>query len=394
MICRLAHPQDEMVVRQDQNNSQPVLSVALCRNQISGGPVRFYRKIVMTMAICASASVLGPACLAQDGGAGSAPSTEGQEAGFRSYLAAVRQRALLEGVTQATLDRVLPSITYNDRVVRLDRQQPEGASSAPVPNFAPYKARHVDASRINRGRAKYAELRPLLQRIEDETGVPEEMMIAIYGHETNYGSVMGNFNAPEALASLAYEGRRRALFEGELIAALKMIDKGVPQYAITGSWAGALGKPQFLPSVYLRLARDGDGDGYADIWRSEVDAMTSIANYFVNAGWRRGEDWGFAVDVPASFNRGVMRSRMSSPRCPRVFARHSQWRTIAEWRELGISPQQGFWPNDNMMATLIEPDGVGNTAYLLGGNYRVILDYNCSNFYALSVGLLADELRN
>jgi lytic murein transglycosylase len=263
-----------------------------------------------------------------------------------------------------------------------------------VPNFAPYKARHVDASRISRGRAKYAELRPLLKRIEDETGVPEEIMIAIYGHETNYGSFMGNFNAPQALASLAYEGRRRALFEGEFIAALKMIDKGVPQYAITGSWAGALGKPQFLPSVYLRLARDGDGDGYADIWRSEVDAMTSIANYFVNAGWRRGEDWGFAVNVPPSFDRSGMRSRMTSPRCPRVFARHSQWRTIAEWRQLGIAPQRGFWPNDNMMATLIEPDGAGNTAYLLGGNYRVILDYNCSNFYALSVGLLADEVRN
>jgi lytic murein transglycosylase len=317
-----------------------------------------------------------------------------QQAGFRSYLEIVRQCALREGVTPVTLDRVLPSLTYNDRVVRLDRQQPEGASSAPVPNFAPYKARHVDASRISRGRAKYAELRPLLKRIEDETGVPEEIMIAIYGHETNYGSFMGNFNAPQALASLAYEGRRRALFEGEFIAALKMIDKGVPQYAITGSWAGALGKPQFLPSVYLRLARDGDGDGYADIWRSEVDAMTSIANYFVNAGWRRGEDWGFAVNVPPSFDRSGMRSRMTSPRCPRVFARHSQWRTIAEWRQLGIAPQRGFWPNDNMMATLIEPDGAGNTAYLLGGNYRVILDYNCSNFYALSVGLLADEVRN
>jgi lytic murein transglycosylase len=356
--------------------------------------VGFYRKIVMTMLICASASVLGSKCLAQDVSTDPAQGTETQDVGFRSYLGAVRQRALQEGVTQATLDRVLPSIRYNDRVVRLDRQQPEGVSSAPVPNFAPYKARHVDASRISRGRAKYAELRPLLKRIEDETGVPEEIMIAIYGHETNYGSFMGNFNAPEALASLAYEGRRRALFEGELIAALKMIDKGVPQYAITGSWAGALGKPQFLPSVYLRLARDGDGDGYADIWRSEVDAMTSIANYFVNAGWRRGEDWGFAVNVPASFNRGIMRSRMTSPRCPLVFARHSQWRTIAEWRQLGILPQRGFWPNDNMMATLIEPDGVGNTAYLLGGNYRVILDYNCSNFYALSVGLLADELRN
>ena len=142
------------------------------------------------------------------------------------------------------------------------------------------------------------------------------------------------------------------------------------------------------------VARDGDGDGYADIWRSEVDAMTSIANYFVNAGWRRGEEWGFAVNVPAALNRGKLGSRMSPPRCPRVFGRHSQWRTIAEWRQLGISPQSGSWPKDGMMATLLEPDGVGKTGYLLGGNYRVILDYNCSNFYALSVGLLADQLRN
>jgi lytic murein transglycosylase len=348
----------------------------------------------MTMAICATASVIGTACMAQDAAVVSEETNNTQQAGFRAYLETVRQRALREGVTPATLDRVLPSINYDDRVVRLDRQQPEGASSAPVPNFAPYKARHVDASRISRGRAKYVELRPLLKRIEDETGVPEEIMIAIYGNETNYGAFMGNFNAPEALASLAYEGRRRALFEGELIAALKMVDKGVPQYAITGSWAGALGKPQFLPSVYLRLARDGDGDGYADIWRSEVDAMTSIANYFVNAGWRRGEEWGFAVNVPPSFDRSGMRTRLTSPRCPRVFARHSQWRTIAEWRQLGIAPQQGVWPQDNMIATLIEPDGAGNTAYLLGGNYRVILDYNCSNFYALSVGLLADAVRN
>jgi lytic murein transglycosylase len=316
------------------------------------------------------------------------------ETGFRAYLTEVRQKALAQGVTAATLDRVLPSISYNERVDRLDRAQPEGPADAPIPNFAPYKARHVDASRITRGRAKYTELRPLLARIEAETGVPEEMMIAIYGHETNYGTVTGNYNAPEALASLAYEGRRRTLFEAELIAVLKMIDRGVPQYAITGSWAGALGKPQFLPSVYLRLARDGDGDGYADIWKSEVDAMTSIANYFVNAGWRRGEEWGFAVNVPATLDRRAIQSRMTAPRCPRVFSRHSQWKTIAEWRQLGVVPQRGFWPKDSMLATLIEPDGQGQTAYLLGGNYRVILDYNCSNFYALSVGLLADEVRN
>ncbi len=341
-----------------------------------------------------AAALLAQSGMPQSGGAMPDQSAIALESGFRIYLGQVRQRALREGISAATVDKVLPSLSYNERVVRLDRAQPEGASDAPIPDFAPYKARHVDAARISRGRAKYSELRPLLKRIEDQTGVPEEMMIAIYGHETNYGTVTGNYNAPEALASLAYEGRRRALFEGELIAVLKMIDRGVPQYAITGSWAGALGKPQFLPSVYLRLARDGDGDGYADIWRSEVDAMTSIANYFVSSGWRRGEEWGFAVNAPPSLNRAALQTKIKAPRCPRVFARHSQWKTIAEWRQMGITPQRGFWPKDNMMATLIEPDGLGKTAYLLGGNYRVILDYNCSNFYALSVGLLADEVRN
>jgi lytic murein transglycosylase len=370
--------------------------------QKTGHRMRVHSKILTALAMSASALLFGTNVVAQDAAIPPTPPpvsapivpTIAHEAGFRAYLLQVRQRALGEGVSTATLDRVLPSLSFNRTVVRLDKQQPEGASNAPVPNFAPYKAAHVDASRIGRGRFKYSELRPLLERIERETGVPEEIMIAIYGHETSYGAVTGNFNAPEALASLAYEGRRRPLFEAELIAVLKMIDRGVPQYAITGSWAGALGKPQFLPSVYLRLARDGDGDGYADIWRSEVDAMTSIANYFVNAGWRRGEEWGFAVNVPLALNRDKLESRMSPPRCPRVFGRHSQWRTIAEWRQLGISPQSGAWPKDSVMATLLEPDGVGKTGYLLGGNYRVILDYNCSNFYALSVGLLADQLRN
>ncbi len=312
---------------------------------------------------------------------------------FRQYLMQVRTAAVAQGVRAETADRVLKSLNYNAAVVRLDRSQPETDPNKPIPDFAPYRRAHVDVARINGGRAKYVQLRPMLQRIETETGVPEEMMLSIYGNETYYGKITGNYNAPEALASLAYEGRRRSLFEAELIAVLKMIDKGVPQYAITGSWAGALGKPQFLPSVYLRLAKDGDGDGYADIWNNEVDAMTSIANYFVASGWRRGEEWGFAVNVPASLNRQSIVSRTVSPRCQRVFARHSQYKTIAEWRKFGVQPQRGYWPKDTMLAALIEPDGAGNTAYLLGSNYRVILDYNCSNFYALSVGLLSDEIR-
>ncbi len=313
---------------------------------------------------------------------------------FNQYLQIVRARAEREGVSKATLDRVIPTLVYLPRVVQLDRGQPETPSTAAVPPFEPYRRKHVDAARISRGRSKYTELRPLLQRIENETGVPEEVMIAIYGHETNYGAVMGNFHAPDALASLAFEGRRRELFEAELVAVLKMIDRGVPSYAITGSWAGALGRPQFLPSVYLRLARDGDGDGYADIWKSEVDAMTSIANYLMHAGWRRNEPWGFAVNVPASLDRNGVKSTLTPPRCARVFARHSRWMSISEWKQRGVVSQNGTWPNDTMQAALIEPDGEGQTAYLLGSNYRAILDYNCSNFYALSVGLLADAVRN
>jgi lytic murein transglycosylase len=314
------------------------------------------------------------------------------DAGFQTYLGTLRGQAEAKGVSRATLDAVLPTLTLNQRVIELDRQQPGGTSVAAIPNFAPYKAQHLSSALISRGQSTYVSERSRLQRIEQQTGVPESIMVAIWGHETSYGRVMGGFDLPRALATLAYEGRRRDLFADEFIATLQMMDRGVPRSQLVGSWAGATGGPQFLPSVYLRLARDGDGDGRADIWTSSADTLASIGNYFSNAGWRPGQPWGFAVSVPGSFDRGQIVNRLVSPRCPRVFQRHSGWKTMAEWRALGIVPQARGWPADTVLATLIEPDGPGQTAYLLTGNYRVILDYNCSNFYALSVGLLADAV--
>jgi membrane-bound lytic murein transglycosylase B len=314
-----------------------------------------------------------------------------EESGFAAYVAGLGRQAVAQGVSRATVDAIVPKLTFNARVVELDRAQP-GADPNVIPQFAPYRARHVDSARINRGQAKYASLRPLLGRVERETGVPEGIMVSIYGNETNYGAFTGNFDLPRSLATLAYEGRRRALFEGEFIASLKIIDTGIPREAIAGSWAGATGYPQFLPSVYLRLARDGDGDGKVDIWRSEADALASIANYFVSAGWKANQPWGVAVRVPASLDRASITNRTVSPRCPRVHGRHSRWMTVAEWRALGVS-QIGRTLPDTTLATLLEPDdGPGQTAYLLTGNYRVILDYNCSNFYALAVGLLSDAV--
>ncbi len=324
-----------------------------------------------------------------------APVAAQDEAAFQAYLSQVRQKALTQGVSVRTLDQVLPTLTFNPRVVALDQSQPGGNPAAPpssIPAFAPYRVKHVDAARINRGRAKYQALRPLLARVEAQTGVPEEIMIAIYGHETNYGSYTGDFDLPRSLVSLAYDGRRRELFEGELIATFKMMDRGISRETLKGSWAGATGYPQFLPSIYLRLARDGDGDGRANIWTSEADALASIANYFVASGWRPGRPWGVAARAPASLDRRSIASAVKSPRCPRVHDRHSKWLTVAEWRNRGVVQTGGPRLRDAELATLLEPDGPGATAYLLTGNYRVILDYNCSNFYALSVGLLADAV--
>ncbi|MFC3441563.1 lytic transglycosylase domain-containing protein [Sphingobium rhizovicinum] len=321
------------------------------------------------------------------------PAQAQDSADFRSYLESLRPKARAMGISNATLDSVFPSLTPNQRVIQLDQSQPGGGAYSPIPNFEPYRRQHVDAARISRGRTAYQANRARLARIEAETGVPEEIMVAIFGHETNYGSYTGDFDLIRSLATLSWEGRRRSLFEPELLATLKMLDNGVPRSRLVGSWAGATGYPQFLPSVYLRIAKDGDGDGKADIWTSEADALASIANYFVQSGWRRGQPWGIAVNVPSGFNRAAVTAKTEPARCPRVFNRHSRWLTMAEWRKLGIFPSSGVWPADTMLATLLEPDGPGKTAYLLTSNYRVILDYNCSNFYALSVGLLADAVK-
>lgn len=320
---------------------------------------------------------------------------EAQDESFDGYMRQVGVRARARGVSQQTIDAVLPTLTFNPRVVELDRQQPGGIPSsnatAAIPAFAPYREKHVDAARITRGRAKYQSLRPVLARVERETGVPESVMVSIWGNETNYGAFSGDFDLARSLASLAYDGRRRALFEDELIATLTLIDRGTPREMLKGSWAGATGYPQFLPSMVLKMARDGDGDGRVDIWRSEPDALASIANYFVRAGWRPGQAWGSAARVPASLDRDALVDRTTSPRCPRVHARHSRWLSVREWRALGVAPAGGRLRDDDQ-ASLLEPDGPGATAYLLTGNYRVILDYNCSNFYGLSVGLLADSV--
>jgi membrane-bound lytic murein transglycosylase B len=345
---------------------------------------------VLAVAALGSASAqvdpLAPIPLAASAQSHAAPT------GFEAYKQYLAARARREGIRESTIQAHVYGLDLNRRAMQLDRSQPGGPpNSSYIPPFSPYQRQHVTPDLIRRGQARYSSLYGSLARIQSRYGVDPGILMAIYGHETSYGAVTGRFDLLEALASLAYEGRRRAMFESEFIAALRLIEMGVPRWRLKGSYAGATGYPQFMPSVVVRLRADGDGDGYADIWGSEADGLASIANYLRNAGWRPGLPWGVAVRVPPTLNRAAIRSTLRAPRCERVYSRHSRWLTVGQWRALGVVPYNGGL-RDSEVATLIEPDGPNRTGYLLTGNYRAILDYNCSNFYALSVGLLANAI--
>lgn len=309
--------------------------------------------------------------------------------GYKLRLAALARQ---QGVREATIDANVPGLTVNHRIIELERTEPIARSSGGVVGaLGPYLHSHVTASLIRRGQANYSENYDALRRIEARYGVDPAVLMAIWGLETSYGTVTGNTDLLQALASLGYYGRRREFFENEFVAALKLMDEGVPRWRLKGSWAGATGYPQFMPSVALRLRADGDGDGYADIWSNELDGLASIAAYLRDAGWKPNIAWGIAVRTPANLNRAAIVNRTTAPKCPQVYRRHSRWLTMREWRALGITPVNRSLPEAEM-ASLIEPDGPEATAYLLTTNYRAILDYNCSNFYAISVGVLADQI--
>jgi len=322
-------------------------------------------------------------------GSGSVP-VAAQDLSFDAYLQLLMARARAEGVSEPTIQRMTAGLEANQRVIRLDRAQPGRPTRSGYPPLAPYISRHVDAARISGGKQMHSATYALHRAIEQKYGVPSEILVAIWGHETAYGRVLGGFDLAQALATLAWEGRRRELFSGEFVSLLKVADRGYSRSRLKGSWAGAFGNPQFLPSVYLKLAADGDGDGRADIFSNRADTLASIANYFRDAGWRNGQPWGVSARLPSGFDVDAYKTEIAAPTCSRVHERHSQWKSVAEWRALGVRPQRVI--GDDVMVTVFQPDGPGTRAWLLTSNYRVILEYNCSNYYAMSVGLLADEI--
>jgi len=312
---------------------------------------------------------------------------------FEAWIAAFKPQAVAAGVSAETVERELSGLAYNPRVVALDNAQPD-RSAVSQATFAGYLRTRLNDARTNQGIRLRADLAATLSSIEAQRGVPGELLLAFWGMETAYGQRTGNFDLVRALATLAFDGRRRALFTAELIAALKLLDRGViARNAFVGSWAGATGQPQFLPSSYLAHAADGNGDGRADIWNDRTDALASIASFVAAKYWTKGQPWAQRVYVPPGLDRERVRNLTPVGSCPGMNWRHSRWLSVKDWRALGVVPLGAPLPADATLATLIEPDGPGTGGYLTYGNYRAILRYNCTNYYALSVALLADAIR-
>jgi membrane-bound lytic murein transglycosylase B len=309
-----------------------------------------------------------------------APQVEISTQGFQAWVEGARAEAMTRGISQKTIQAAFAQIQPIPRVVELDRRQPEFTQT-----FSRYLATAVSGRRVTDGRARLAEHRVLLADLERDYGVPGRFLISFWGMETNYGSYMGEYQVINALATLAYDGRRAAFFRTELFNALAILDGGhITLERMKGSWAGAMGNTQFMPSTFLRYAVDRDGDKHIDLWGSLPDALASAANYLRSLNWDGERTWGREVRMPGGFDVGLSSLDVDAK---------EQIKSLQEWSGLGLRRADGgALPTQDVAASLVLPQGVRGPAFLLYENYRAILKWNRSAFYAIAVGHLADRL--
>jgi membrane-bound lytic murein transglycosylase B len=290
---------------------------------------------------------------------------------FDSLVASVRAEAAAAGIRRDVLDAAFAGVTANQKVIEKDQKQVEFTMT-----WARYRALVIGDKRIADGRAAVAQNRPLFSQVESRFGVGASVIAGIWGLESSFGAETGNYRVIEALATLAWAGRRSLFFREELMAALRILNNGdITPARMTGSYAGAMGQPQFMPSSYLRLAVDFDGDGRRDIWNSKPDVLGSIANFLARSGWRPGETWGQPVRVPSGL----------------VASGREVKRPLAEWARQGITPAAGRWAaSGDAPSAVIAPDGAGGETFLVFNNFTAIRRYNPSDFYAIAVGLIGD----
>ncbi|ROQ30104.1 lytic murein transglycosylase [Gallaecimonas pentaromativorans] len=292
---------------------------------------------------------------------------------FAVYVQKLKAEALTQGIKPEVVDAAFADVKLMQRAIAADRSQPESRLT-----LEGYLNRTVPEWKVKQARAQYQKHKEELDRIAAQYGVKPQYIVALWAKESSFGKVQGNFPVISALTSMAFEGRRESFFKDELMAALKILEQGhVPLAEFKGSWAGAMGQTQFMPSSFLALAVDGDGDGKKDIWHDTADVFASIANYLAKAGWQNDQIWGRQVKVPQGFD----------------WAMKDEIKSLDEWAKLGVRRFNGGpLPKADMKAQLKAVDGPSGRVYLVYNNYQVLKRWNRSDFFATGVSLLADRI--
>lgn len=294
---------------------------------------------------------------------------------FPAWLEDLRQEARQRGIAEQVIRDALPdTLQPDERVIRLDRKQPEGGIT-----FERYKNNVITEHRLRVGRRKISEYRNLLHDVGASYGVEPHYIAALWGMETSFGSYTGGFETIPSLVTLAYEGRRGAFFREELIKAMRIVSEGkAGLHQMRGSWAGAMGQCQFMPTSFEKYAQDFDEDGKIDIWDTEADVFASTAAYLSMSGWRKGEPWGVRVTLPKNFNDNMIGYKIQKP--------------VEFWRSQGLHVPNVFAPGE--MLSVVQSGGKGYKSYIVGDNYRILLKWNTSTYFATAVGLFADQLKS
>ncbi len=299
---------------------------------------------------------------------------------FKEYVSGLKTEALNQGISQSIVDKAFESVSYKPRAVKADRNQPEKKLT-----LDEYIPRAVPDWKVKQAKSLYKQYHAELKSIGEEYGVQPRFIVALWGVESNFGKLTGSYSVIDALTTLAYEGRRESFFRRELMAALTILEQGhIGFQDMKGSWAGAMGQCQFMPTSFLAFAADGDHDGKKDIWNTESDVFSSTANYLSQSGWDDKYTWGRQVRVPTGFDL-------------KLKGRHkSKGKKLSEWSELGLTRFDGkALPQlkEDIDAWLILPDDENGRAYLIYNNYQALMKWNRSYYFGIAVSHLADKIK-
>ncbi len=294
---------------------------------------------------------------------------------FGEWLQDLKAEALSKGISQPIVDEAFKNVKFKEKIITLDRKQPEVTQT-----FQQYMAKRLPKSLVDLGKKKLRENRAILEEVSQKYGVQPRFIVALWGVETRFGRYTGGFNVVEALTTLAYDNRRAAYFRKELLIALRILeDKHIKPGDMKGSWAGAMGQAQFMPSSFVNFAVDHDADGRRDIWTTKPDVFASAANYLAQSGWKGDQTWGREVTLPSGFDISLISLKTKHP--------------MQYWQDLGVRKADGSdLPSRQLIASLVQPKGGNGQTFLIYNNYRTILKWNYSTYFAMSVGQLADKL--